>query len=124
MRGGGATSASSSSGGDDESRPGGGDRGDVENNGASVVDSTNSTTTMPLFSQVYWNYRYEKHGQALHRVLNGLDCIIDALGNFANAMIFRHLLLNVIPGFVAPTHVICHAGIEQRVQGVHVVAVK
>ena len=76
------------------------------------------------FSKVYWNYRFEKVGQAFQRQLSNVDCIQDHLKNYADKRIFRELLLRVVPPFVDSLPGLCPEGSERPVQGIHVVAVK
>ncbi|CAD7963241.1 unnamed protein product [Amoebophrya sp. A25] len=76
------------------------------------------------YSELYWNYRYEKQGQAAQRVLNDVDCLQVHLDNFADKRIYRELLLRVVPQFVDSLPGLCPGGSERKVQAVHVVAVK
>ncbi|CAD7963764.1 unnamed protein product [Amoebophrya sp. A120] len=85
-------------------------------------DTTRSSANK--FSHLWWNYRYEKQGQALQRVLNDVDCLQVHLDNFADKRIYRELLLRIVPQFLDSLPALCPGGSERKPQAVHVVAVK
>lgn len=75
------------------------------------------------FRNVHWNYRFEKQGQALTRILGGLPCLIGALDTFAEPLMLRHLLLHVVPQYVDAMPQICPTGTEKKIQAINVVGV-